>query len=260
MLFVGITDWRFELKIQEVENRGILFSFEDLNVEPYNCMTNVYVVIGANDYYICDTYLGPLYMKKIKAYLEENYGSKNYIVFNSHSHWDHVWGNYEFQNSKIISHEKCRYIMNETGIEDLNMLKNEFAKEKIEIILPNITIKTEMKFENEELVFFYSPGHSIDSSSLYDCSEKVLFVGDNIDDPIPSFMCWNNLHKYRETLIKYKSLDIKHVVQSHGEVMNPEVIQSNIDYLDYLIENRAISFNKIDVEQKHKKNLEFLMG
>ncbi len=73
-------------------------------------------------------------------------------------------------------------------------------------------------------------------------------------------MCWNNLHKYRETLIKYKSLDIKHVVQSHGEVMNPEVIQSNIDYLDYLIENRAISFNKIDVEQKHKKNLEFLMG
>ncbi len=67
MLFVGITDWRFELKIQEVENRGILFSFEDLNVEPYNCMTNVYVVIGANDYYICDTYLGPLYMKKNKS-------------------------------------------------------------------------------------------------------------------------------------------------------------------------------------------------
>lgn len=251
---------RLEVKIEKVKSRGVLFTFEELKVEPYYCTTNVYVVIGSNDYYICDTYLGPFYMKKVKAYLEENYGIKNYIIVNSHSHWDHVWGNYEFRDSKIIAHEKCREVMNDTGAEDLNLLKSEFAKYEFEITLPNLTFKSEMKFENDEIVFFYSPGHSIDSSSLYDKSERILFVGDNIDNPIPSFMCWNNLSQYRETLQYYKSLDIDYVVQSHGAVMCPEVIQSNIDYLDRLIENRDISFDEVDVQRKHKGNLEFLRG
>ena len=248
------------MKIEKVKNRGILFTFEELNVEPYNCLTNVYVVVGSNDYYICDTYLGPFYMKKINAYLEENYGIKNYIIFNSHSHWDHIWGNCEFMNSKIIAHKKCREIIKSTGVEDLNLLKNQFAKDDLEIVLPNLTFETEIKFEDDGLIFFYSPGHSIDSSSLYDCSEKILFVGDNIDNPIPSSFSWDNLLKYRETLEYYKSLDIEYVVQSHGAVMNKDVIQSNIDYLDCLIDKRDISFDEVDVERKHKENLEFLKG
>lgn len=248
------------MKIKKIKNRGILFTFEELNVEPYYCTTNVYVIVGLNDYYICDTYLGPFYMKKIKTYLEETYGKKNYIVFNSHSHWDHVWGNYEFRGSKIIAHEKCKEIMNETGLEDLNLMKDEFAKDDFEIELPNSIFQSEMTFDKEGLVFFYSPGHSVDSSSLYDKSEKILFVGDNIDDPIPSFFCWDNLLKYRETLELYKSFDVEFVVQSHGDVMCPEVIQSNIDYLDSLIAKKNVSFDDKDVERKHKGNLEFLKG
>ena len=64
------------LNIIKVHNRGILFTFEELNTPPFNCVTNVYVIVSKNKYYICDTYLGPSYMKKIKQYLESSYGLK----------------------------------------------------------------------------------------------------------------------------------------------------------------------------------------
>jgi len=248
------------MKIEKVSNRGLLFTFDELNIAPYNCKTNVYVIIGKNDYYICDTYLGPYFMKKIKHHLELNYGLKNYIVFNSHSHWDHIWGNCEFKESKIIAHEKCREFLLDSGLEDLELLKNQFAKEDIEIILPNITFSTVIKFEDDELEFFYSPGHSEDSASCFDHREKTLFVGDNIDDPIPSFMCWWNLAAYRETLKKYELFNAERVVQSHGPIISPDVILQNIEYLDILIKGDPIKFERIEVEEKHQNNIHFLKG
>ncbi len=244
--------------VEKVGNRGVLFTFDELNVEPYNCITNVFVIVGLKNFLVCDTYLGPYYVKKIKDYLRSNYGNKSYVVFNSHSHWDHVWGNSEFQSSKIIAHESCKAIMHETSVQDLKLLESEFAKDVIEIVFPNLTFESELKLEEENILFFHSPGHSLDSSSCYDYVDKVLFVGDNIDDPIPSFMCWDNIVEYRETLKKYLSFDIEYLVQSHGSVMTSSVIESNIKYLDSLIENKSISFQDVTVEKKHKGNLAFL--
>ncbi len=239
------------MNIEKVHNRGLVFTFEELNIDPYNCKTNVYVIIGKSDFYICDTYLGPYFIKKIKHFLELNYGTKNYIVFNTHSHWDHVWGNCEFRESMIISHENCRTALLETGSEELERHKDQFAREPIEIVLPNITFSTSMKFEDDELEFFYSPGHSDDSASCYDYKDKTLFAGDNIDIPIPSFMCWDNLETYRETLEKYGLFGAERVVYSHGPVVTQDVISKNIEYLNKLINGDPIKFEGTDDEKKH---------
>lgn len=248
------------MKIKKVGNRGILFTFMELKKSSYDCVTNVYVINGRNNYFICDTYLGPYYMKNVKEYLETNYGKKDYIVFNSHSHWDHIWGNSEFKNCIIISHEVCRNFIIEYGKEELTANSNQFAKEYIDIVLPNITFDNKIIFNDEGIEFFYSPGHSEDSASCYDLIDNMLFVGDNVDDPIPSCICWNELDRYKETLERYLVRGANIIVQSHGDIMDNEVIRSNIDYLVKLKSNEKINFSKEDILKKHLDNIEYLQG
>jgi glyoxylase-like metal-dependent hydrolase (beta-lactamase superfamily II) len=246
------------LNIKKIHNRGVLFSFDELNQPPFNCITNIYVIIGENNYYVCDTYLGPYYIKKIKSYLEASYGLKEYVVFNSHHHWDHIWGNCEFGDSKIISHEKCKELINKYGEEDLEFHKKQFAIDEIEILSPNVTFKDKIMVEKDGLEFFYSPGHSEDSSSCFDYEDKTLFVGDNIDDPIPSFFCWHELEIYKSTLEDYLSYNPERVIQSHGDVMSSDIIIKNIIYLDNLIKGKEMNFELDEINEKHKRNIEFI--
>jgi len=246
------------MDIKQVGKRGLLFTFYELKNANYDCVTNVYVINGKNHFFICDTYLGPFYMKIIKNYLETNFGKKKYIIFNSHSHWDHIWGNYEFQDSMIISHEKCRISILKEGEEELASHASEFAKEDIKIITPNITFDSKFAFHEEGIEFFYSPGHSEDSASCYDYIDNTLFVGDNMDDPIPSFICWNELEKYRDTLEQYMNIGADIIVQSHGEVMTNDVLRKNKEYLDRLIANEKIHFENEEVMKKHLINIEYL--
>ena len=246
------------MNIEKISNRGLLFSFEELNQPPFYCTTNVYIIVCKKNYYVCDTYLGPYFMKKIKLYLESNYGVKEYIVFNSHNHWDHIWGNCEFSNSKILSHEKCKELILENGEEDLEYHKKQFAKDEIIITLPNVTFKNKIVFDEDGVEFFFSPGHSEDSSSCFDFKDRTLFVGDNIDDPIPSFFCWSKLEKYKSTLEHYLSYNPERVIQSHGVVMNSDIIMQNINYLDDLIKGNELNFESDEVNEKHKNNIEFI--
>ncbi|MCP4749092.1 MAG: MBL fold metallo-hydrolase [Desulfobacteraceae bacterium] len=246
------------MEITQVGNRGVLFTFDELNQEPFNCSTNVYVIIGHEHFIVCDAYLGKYYMSLVKEYLTGNYGNKNYIVFNSHSHWDHIWGNSEFDGHLIISHTKCRDLIELYGEEEVKAHADNFAKDKIEIVLPNLTFENKKTLDEENIEFFHSPGHSEDSSSCFDKEDGTLFVGDNVDDPIPSFMSWNNLDKYIETLQKYLEIDAQRIVQSHGPVIDNSVVKLNAEYLAKLKSGEKIEFNQSDNKKTHRYNLSVL--
>ncbi len=246
------------MKIIRVGERGILFTFFELKSSDYDCVTNVYAINGDKHFFICDTYLGTYYIKKIKKYLEDNFGKKEYIIFNSHSHWDHIWGNSVFKDFKIISHELCRKHIAKYGEEDLINHAQQFAKDKIEIVLPNTTFTEKIAFKEEGVEFFYTPGHSEDSASCYDHKDNVLFVGDNIDDPIPCFMCWSELDKYKETLELYLKINADIIVQSHGDITNNDLIKNNINYITKLITKEKIDLENKDILKKHLINIECL--
>lgn len=247
-----------KVKITNVGNRGLLFSFNELNKPPYNCITNVYTIIGKNKYFICDTYLGRYYMELITEYLESNYGKKDYIIFNSHSHWDHIWGNSQFNKHLIVSHQKCRELISLESDEEIKAHSSSFTREKINIVLPNLTFENKLIFEEDNVEFFYSPGHSEDSSSCYDKEDKTLFVGDNVEDPIPTCMCWSNVDRYILTLQHYLEIDAKRIVISHGPVTDNDLIRDNIDYICKIKRNENIDFNDDVIVNKHNKNLDFL--
>lgn len=246
------------MDIKQVGERGFLFTFYELKNEEYDCVTNIYAINGDKTFFICDTYLGPFYIKEVKEYLENTFGHKDYVVLNSHGHWDHIWGNSEFKECKIIAHELCRKYILENAELDLINHEKQFAKDKVEICLPNITFTDKLVFEDEEVEFFYSPGHTDDSASCYDRKDKVLFVGDNIDDPIPYFMCWNELEVYKATLENYLYKKADLIVQSHGDVTDNNLIRKNIEYILNLINGETFETEDLNFLKKHTVNLECL--
>jgi cyclase len=223
------------MKITEVGKRGVVFTFDDLSTEEMDAPTNVYVIIGEKYVFICDTFLGPGSMKGVKEYLKK-YSDKTIIIFNSHYDWDHHWGNCAFPNARIYAHHLTRdkiIAEGEKGLEDYK----KFQRGKIIITPPNTVFYNALSFIDEKVDIFHSPGHTEDSSSCFDLESNILFVGDNVEDPIPYIRSdLDGVTEYVETLELYNMLEFDKLIPGHGPISNKKLLQQNLEYLKHFPE------------------------
>ncbi len=213
------------MKFERVGKRGVLFTFE----EPITA--NVYVIIGDEFVFILDTFCGPTSMEQVKQFLKEDgQDDKQVIVFNSHADWDHIWGNCTFKSSTIIAHVKSRDRIQKEGEETLTKYAH-YKTGEVVLVPANLSFEKRIVFEGEGVEFYYSPGHTMDSASCYDSKDRVLFVGDNIETPIPYV---NNLEfaTYIATLDEYLTRDCAAIIAGHDPVQrNDKLIRENREYL-----------------------------
>lgn len=218
------------MQIREVGSRGVLFTFDDLSTTEYDCTTNVYLIDGNHHIFICDTYLGPAVMEKIVDYIQANLEWKPIVVFNSHRDWDHIWGNCYFHYTPIIAHQSCREMIirdGEIGLKE----HQEMQQGDVEIVLPNLTFDKRINFPEDGVEFYYTPGHTIDSASCLDQVDKILFAGDNVEEPHP-YLQYDNLDRYITTLKEYLELDIEAIIPGHGEISDKDLVKRNIAYIN----------------------------
>lgn len=237
------------MKIQNVGVRGILFTFYDID----GFLTNVYVIIGNKFNFIIDTYLGPEPMDKIAEYINAKYEKKPFIVFNSHFHWDHIWGNCRFESSLIISQEICRDMMGKYGEKQLQE-NAKYKRGNVRITYPNIVFKEKMVFCDEGIEIFHSPGHTEDSASLFDTKDSVLFAGDNIEEPIP-YLEWDDLKSYRATLEKYLELGPNFIICGHCDVVDKTLVDNNLYYIKKYMEGDTTEFEQYPYFNTHMVNI-----
>lgn len=239
------------MEIKRVCKRGFLFTYYDLGIP-----TNIYVIVGNDRYFIIDSYLGLEPMKEVDEFLQREFGEKDRIIINTHSDWDHIWGNAYFKKDIIISHSLCREDILLNGNYYLNKYKN-FKRGVDKLKLPNLTFEDRLIFTEEAIEIFYSPGHSPDSISIYDRKDKVLYVGDNVERPIPHIQS-KDIKTYIETLKKYLEFDIDSLLGGHTLIENKELVLENIDYLEDLLYKRKIENIDEEFLKIYKENLEFL--
>ena len=215
------------MEITNVGSRCIVFSFNDIED---SSPTNVLVILGIKHVFICDTYLGPDIMAQLHDEIYQNYSKEPWIAFNSHADWDHHWGNCFFKDGPILATELTRKAIDANGAAELAEYK-KYASGDVEICLPNEIFSEALRFPNEQIEFFFSPGHTQDSSSCYDGIDHVLFTGDNVEAPIPSLTS-SNIDTYVKTLDAYLVYDIEHVVVGHGTIhATRALIKDNLAYL-----------------------------
>jgi glyoxylase-like metal-dependent hydrolase (beta-lactamase superfamily II) len=153
------------------------------NIDPrfYTIYTNLYLLIGSHSALLIDTGCG---IYALKPVVEELIGKKRLIVINTHSHWDHILSNIEF-NEIYIHQKEAQFISNPINISNLKDSPKDIVKvyEKYNFSIPPSsgikTIEEGDKFDLGGYIIdiIHTPGHSPGSISLI-TNKNELFTGD----------------------------------------------------------------------------------
>ncbi|HIH89675.1 TPA: MBL fold metallo-hydrolase [Candidatus Bathyarchaeota archaeon] len=210
---------------QRIGSRGHLFTW----MEPYH--TNVYAIVCPKRVFIVDTFLGPKPMEEVKAKLtKEGVTGRPFVVFNTHADYDHFWGNQSFEGSIIVAHDSALRRIRTQGDEGLR----EYGAQKmgeVRLTPPNLVFRKKIAFVEEGVEFFYTPGHTGDSSSCYDSVDKVLLAGDNLEAPYP-YVNLLNLKEYTQSLEEYTRLGAKMTIPGHDPPQQDRtLLEENLAYI-----------------------------
>ena len=230
---------------QRIGSRGILVSFDD----PF--YTNVYIIFGDEHVFVLDTFLGNDSMKVVQRLIkEEGCARTPVVVFNSHADYDHYWGNGAFGRAIVIGHELCRERILNEGKASLTKY-TEHQRGEVQLVPPNQTFQDVLSFNKEQIRFIHSPGHTLDSSTCVDQQDRVLFVGDNVESPIP-YLNHANFDDYISTLESYLEIDWKYLIAGHDPLLETtELLNQNIEYLRKF-RNWNLDFDSFSREAIHR--------
>ena len=205
------------MKIEKIGNRNVIFRYDITDWS-----LNLHLIMGQKYNYIIDTGLGLENTTPVKEYLGDS--KKPIIVINTHYHWDHITGNDSFSDNTIISHKLCRDMMAENWSEMLNKI-NQYVKGEAKLCLPNLVFEDSIFFPDDKIRIFYTPGHTIDSISVFDEEDRVLNVGDNIGDTIDNIVPILQTDKelYLKSLHKYMELNINACVSGHNTILGKDI-------------------------------------
>jgi len=238
------------MEVLHLSSNSRAFVFDDLKPLP----TAVYLIEGVKHQFLIDTYCGAGYLDEIQK--EITRCSKPLVVINTHHHWDHIWGNCMFADAPIIAHAQCRKDI-ETEWEHQYAENSYYCKGDTTKTLPNITFEKELVFEEDGIVLFHTPGHTLDSISIYDRNYKILYGGDNLELPC-IYLNHNNLDQYIEVLKGYLAMDVLHYTGSHRLSLTREEVQSIIDYLNCLANDTPITIDNPFYRYVHEANVKLL--
>jgi len=239
------------MDVRQIGPRNILFSFYDLAIP-----TNVASIVTEDNFFIIDSYLGEEPMEMVKGYLEDSYGEKDYVLINTHSDWDHVWGNSSFEEDLIISHSKCYEDMLETGESYLDTYSS-YQRARVRLVYPNLTFTDSLDFQASGIGLRYTKGHSDDSISIIDFQDRIVYVGDNLERPYPHIQS-RDLDSYIKTLEYYLDLGIEKLVGGHTGLEGLDLVGENLDYLRKIKRGEEPRLYSEEARETHRTNMEFL--
>jgi cyclase len=147
-------------------------------------------------------------------------------VINTHHHGDHYLGNSAFGGAIIISSEKCRAMVVQTGNEWLELMEQLVGRKfpDTKPIAAGVTYpegsRTEITLQGIPLVFWVPPGSHTDGDLLvYLPQDKVLVTGDVVVNGIVPVMQDAGIQNWIGTLGEILRLDIATIVPGHGDLM-----------------------------------------
>ncbi len=203
--------------LQTIGSRGVLFGSDAIP----DCVTYAYLIKGKKCNYLVDTGMGSETADYIKDYIARNCPG-DVVVINTHYHWDHIWGNIGFDGNAIYAHPLAVKMINEHW-DEMEQKGGKYKEGRTRNVLPNRPIADAFLFEDDGIEVFYTPGHTVDSLSVYDRIDKVLHVGDNMETPFPSVH--DTEAHLVDSLKKYLAYDFIRCVSGHnGDVKREEML------------------------------------
>jgi glyoxylase-like metal-dependent hydrolase (beta-lactamase superfamily II) len=137
---------------------------------------------------LIDTLVYPSETQAIRSFIENRLGKQVVYVINSHFHADHSTGTCFFGGATVVSHAKCRSLLDQRGREGLEQAKSRSDEMRdVELVLPDIVFgggELTLHAGNKTLQLRHTPGHSPDAVVCSVLEDRIMIASDTLM-PIP---------------------------------------------------------------------------
>ena len=188
------------------------------------------VLLTHSKAFVVDTLTGPLEAQPVVGLLRQKGHGQRVVVINTHHHWDHVYGNAAFHDADIVAHRACPRLM----VAQRSTSDESVPPEPPEgVPLPDVLFGDRVTFDAdpETVHLIHAPGHTADCIVVYAARAGILFAGDVLEWPLPSFCDREAAETWVQTLRRLKQLPVDLVVPAHGAPRPKSLIDDNERYI-----------------------------
>ena len=210
-------------------------------------LTNAGIIVGDDSVLVIDSLRVPSFARDLIQDVKKITEKPIEFVIDTHSHWDHSWGNEEFPEATIIGHKNCYAEMidiewNEEWRKKVTSSNDPWSEEGhlVNITPPNMTFETSMQlyFGGRELdLKYFGRAHTSGDIYIHLPKEKIVFTGDVAQDGGVPYLgdCYPNDWPGTDNLLA--SLPIEQFMSGHGPIGDHDALVEAKDFIHALVDS-----------------------
>ena len=208
-------------------------------------LTNAGIIVGDNGVILIDSLRVPSFARDLIQDVRHITSKPIQYVIDTHSHWDHTWGNEVFPEATIIGHENCYEEMvdvewNRQWRDKILAANDPWSEEAnlVNITPPNLTFETSMRlfFGGREIILKYlGKSHTSGDIVIHLPEEKIVFTGDMAQDEGVPYLGDSYPEEWPETDNLLVELPVERFVSGHGPVGNHEALVQARNFIHSLV-------------------------
>jgi len=223
-------------------------------------LTNAGIIVGDESVMIIDSLRVPSFARALIEDVRKITPKPIKYVIDTHSHWDHSWGNEEFPEATIIGHQNCRSEMLDVEAQKLWMDKivtsNEAWSEEaktVTITPPAMTFNSKLSMYFGERIIelrYFGRAHTSGDIFIFLPEDKLVFTGDVAQDSGVPFMMDGYMEDWVETGRLLSELPVDRFVSGHGPVGERAALVEAKDFITDLVSGTKECINNGRDEQE----------
>ena len=208
-------------------------------------LTNSGIIIGDDSVLVIDSLRMPSFARSLVEDVRKLTDKPVKYVIDTHSHWDHCWGNQEFPEAAIIGHENCYSEMvdvewNEEWKNKILSSGDAWSDEAnvVTITPPEITYQDSMRiyFGGREIILKYlGKAHTSGDTFIHLPKERIVFTGDVAQDGGVPYLGDSYPDEWLDTDDRMAELPVDRFVSGHGPVGDINALKTARDFIHSLV-------------------------
>lgn len=216
-------------------------------------LTNAGIIVGDDGVLLIDSLRVPSFARDLIEDVKTLSDKPIRYVVDTHSHWDHSWGNEEFPKATIVGHANCRREMLDPDItipwrEKVVTAGDPWSDEAktVNITPPNLTFESSLHldFAGRPIdMHWLGRAHTSGDIFIHLPEDGLLFTGDVAQDRGVPFLMDGYLKDWVGTNERLIEIEFDHFMAGHGPIGEPSAIIEARDFIVELVEGveRAIA-------------------